>query len=146
MNRDKVGIRRCFIDSNIWLYAFIETDDTQKTVISKSLIQENEVIVSSQIINEICVNLLRRKIFTEKKVKKLINSFYQNYAVLETNADILLQGSKLRDKYNFSFWDSLIVSCALNSDCQILYSEDMQDNQKVEKILLISNPFNIVET
>ena len=49
----------CFVDSNVWLYAFIETQDEGKSVVAKSVIQNGDiaVTVSTQIINEICINL-----------------------------------------------------------------------------------------
>jgi predicted nucleic acid-binding protein len=47
---------------------------------------------------------------------------------------------KIRDRYNVSYWDSLIVASALDNECEILYSEDMQHNLKIEDKLLIRNP------
>jgi predicted nucleic acid-binding protein len=47
----------------------------------------------------------------------------------------------LREKYSLSFWDSIIVSCALNSNCNILASEDMQDGLKIGN-MIINNIFN----
>jgi len=35
----------------------------------------------------------------------------------------------------------MIVSAALQSECEVLYSEDMQHNQIIEKRLQIINPF-----
>lgn len=40
----------------------------------------------------------------------------------------------------FSFWDSLIISAAENADCNILYSEDLNDGQIVNGVM-IRNPF-----
>jgi predicted nucleic acid-binding protein len=44
-------------------------------------------------------------------------------------------------KYSLSFWNSIIVSCALNSNCTILASEDMQDGLKIGNMIInnISN-------
>ena len=44
-------------------------------------------------------------------------------------------------KYNYSFYDSLIIAAAIESGCSILYSEDMQHNQLIEEKLKIVNPF-----
>jgi predicted nucleic acid-binding protein len=38
----------------------------------------------------------------------------------------------LREKYSLSFWDSIIVASALNSNCNILASEDMQDGLRIK--------------
>jgi predicted nucleic acid-binding protein len=48
---------------------------------------------------------------------------------------------RLRSEYSLSFWDSLIVSSALENNCTTLYSEDMQHQQYIENQLLIINPF-----
>lgn len=53
------------------------------------------------------------------------------------------KAAKLREKHLFSYYDSLIVSSALLGECNILYSEDMQHNLKVEKTLTIVNPFTL---
>jgi len=44
-------------------------------------------------------------------------------------------------KYNFQIFDALIVCSALDANCSILYSEDMQHNMKIENKLSIVNPF-----
>ena len=45
-------------------------------------------------------------------------------------------------RYNFYYWDSLIVASALENNCSILYTEDMQDGQVIEESLKIVNPFS----
>ncbi len=40
-----------------------------------------------------------------------------------------------------SRWDVLIVAAALATDCDTLYSEDMQDGQVFEGRLTVKNPF-----
>jgi predicted nucleic acid-binding protein len=47
----------------------------------------------------------------------------------------------LVDKYDFQVFDGIIVAAALEADCDILYSEDMQDGQVIENTLKIVNPF-----
>ena len=34
----------CFVDTNIWLYAFIKTQDPEKTVIAKSVLEISEIV------------------------------------------------------------------------------------------------------
>lgn len=42
---------------------------------------------------------------------------------------------------NYSYWDSLVIASALENNCSILYTEDMQDGQVIENNLTIVNPF-----
>ena len=65
----------CFIDTNSWLYAFVKTQDSKKSVIANSIIQEKEIIISTQIISEVCVNLIKKIQFPEEDIQKLITSF-----------------------------------------------------------------------
>ncbi len=133
----------CFVDSNIWLYAFIEGDDEGKSVIASALLQERELdlFISTQVINEVCVNLLKRNIFTEDQLHRLIEAFYEKYAVTELSKAVLIMASQLRQQYSLSYWDSLIVACALSVEASILYSEDMQHGLVVHEHLQIVNPF-----
>jgi predicted nucleic acid-binding protein len=41
-----------------------------------------------------------------------------------------------------SNWDSLIVASALESQCSILYTEDLQHGQVIDQVLTIVNPFH----
>ncbi len=83
----------CFIDSNIWLYAFIETPD--KSLIAKSLIKGSNITISTQVINEVCVNLIRKALYPEEKIRNLIESFYNKYNILEINREILPEEMKI---------------------------------------------------
>ena len=66
----------CFIDTNVWLYAFIQTQDQNKTATAKNIIQTSRIVISSQVINEVCVNLIKKAQFDEASILNLIESFY----------------------------------------------------------------------
>lgn len=132
--------KRCFIDTNIWLYAFIRSND-HKTSTAKSLIKSNKITTSSQVINELSVNLLKKTDLSEDDLTGIITSFYNRYQVVESSKEILLRASTLRGDYKFSYWDSLIVSAALQAEAKLLYTEDMHDGLLVAKTLRIINPF-----
>ena len=72
--------------------------------------------------------------------KDFINDSYERYNILDITKKIFLLACDIRDKYNISYYDSLILSSAIDSKCNILYSEDMQHNQKIETLTII-NPF-----
>ena len=46
----------------------------------------------------------------------------------------------LSERYRYHIFDALMIASALKSGCSVLYSEDMQDGQKIES-LTIRNPF-----
>jgi predicted nucleic acid-binding protein len=52
----------------------------------------------------------------------------------------IVKASELEEKYGYTFWDSLIIAAAQNTNAEILYSEDMQDGQQLDNLRII-NPF-----
>ena len=142
----EINNRLCFIDSNVWLYAFsTDQKDETKRIIAKQLIktQNNFIVISTQVINEVSCNLLKKHKIDESSLLTLVMSFYQKYQVISFNLNILELASNLRTKHHLSFWDSLIIASALFSGANILYSEDMQDGLIVDNQLTIINPFKI---
>ena len=43
-------------------------------------------------------------------------------------------------QYGYHIYDSLILAAALDAECDTVYSEDMQDGQRIGE-LTIRNPF-----
>ncbi|WP_207797720.1 PIN domain-containing protein [Aliarcobacter cryaerophilus] len=74
-------------------------------------------------------------------IQKFVDSSYHRYNVVELTRNVFIRASELREKYNFSYYDSIIVSAAIIANCNILYSEDMQHELIVENRLQIINPF-----
>ena len=132
----------CFIDTNVWVYAFMAGADPRKRQLAQALIRrERQIVVSTQVVNEVAVNLLKKAAVAEAQLRALITAFYRRYQIIEFDAAILRHASELRERQQLSFWDSLIVASVLASGAQRLYTEDMQNGLIVEGRLTISNPF-----
>lgn len=136
-----------FIDTNVWLYRLfddqrIEVGERQRKLkIATSITNQANLMISTQVINEISANLIKKANFDETQIKGVIQSLYNRCQVVEFNLNILQSASDLRMSYSLSFWDSLIVASALAGGAEILYSEDMQDGLRVSEQLNIVNPF-----
>ncbi|MCC5603007.1 PIN domain-containing protein [Nostoc favosum] len=138
---------RYFIDTNVWLYRLFDdkkievAERDRKRNIAISITSNEGIIISTQVVNEVCANLLKKAAFNEEQIKAVIQSLYRRCTVVEFNLNIFESASDIRSRYNFSFWDGLIVACALSARASILYSEDMQDGLIVAGQLEIVNPF-----
>lgn len=130
-----------FIDTNIWLYGFIESEQEDKSRRARDLIYNSQPVISVQIINEVCVNLIKKAGFSELQISQLIASFFENYQVIELERETLRTASELRRRYEVSFWDSLVMASALQAQVPVLYSEDLQHGQVIEDRLKVINPF-----
>ena len=131
----------CFVDTNIWLYAFIADQDTNKHAIARQVIETESIIVSIQVLNEVTVNLLKKTDFGEDAIQGLLRSFYTRYPIIEFDEEILLDASQLRSRFSFSFWDSLIVASARYGGADFLLTEDMQNGLILDGSLRFINPF-----
>ena len=130
---------KCFIDTNIFLYAFSTKDLLKQTIAKEIVLQPHSI--STQVINESCSNFIKKLAFDENMVTAFISSAYNRYRIINFSESLFLTGSDIRLKYKYSYYDSLIIAAALESKCTILYSEDMQHDQIIENKLKIINPF-----
>ena len=138
-----------FLDTNIFIYALtkpkVETDIYKRQVaieLLKKLYQNKDIQLSVQVVNEIHINMVRKFKIEDDIVFRLMQD---NIFSIASVATLSLQTYNIafdvRGKYNISYWDSLVVASALESKCDILYSEDMQDGLILEDKLKIVNPF-----
>lgn len=75
------------------------------------------------------------------EIRKLITSLEAMCRVEIISLVTIHKALDIRERYSFSWYDSLIVATALESGCDTLYSEDMQNGQEIEGRLRIVNPF-----
>jgi predicted nucleic acid-binding protein len=130
--------KRTFIDSNIILYLFTN-NEKRKRFVSTLMTPQN--LISTQIVNEnVNVCLKKLKIGKDEAYnhgKNLLNTFN----VVSIYPSTITDAFSLSIKYGFSFWDSLVVSAALENNCEILLTEDMHNGLLVNEKLRIKNPF-----
>ena len=133
-----------FVDSNVWLYAFLPPIGDPKRERAISIVARNGLIVSPNVINEVSRVLLRKGQMPEDDLQSVIGEFYLRCSIITLEEADLVHASKLRKRYACSFWDSLHVSAALKANASELLSEDMHDGLVVEGRLKIVNPFKDV--
>ncbi len=57
------------------------------------------------------------------------------------SAELFEQAWAIEDRWQLSWWDSLIVASALLQKCQILFTEDLHDGLLIEGLRVV-NPFS----
>jgi predicted nucleic acid-binding protein len=139
---------KIFIDSNIWIYAFLESEKErtkQQHILSllENLSSVDTVFVSVQVINEFHWILSRKYRIDDAIIKtKVTKGIAAIASIAPLDFKVYQDAYRIRGKYNVSFWDSLIVASALDKGCAILYSEDMQHELMIDSKLKIVNPFS----
>lgn len=65
---------------------------------------------------------------------------YCAWEVIVNDSQVILQATEIQEAHRLSFWDSLIVSAAFAGNAATIVTEDLNDGQRIEGIL-IRNPF-----
>ncbi|WP_029522899.1 PIN domain-containing protein [Persephonella sp. KM09-Lau-8] len=130
-----------FIDTNIWIYAFLEENKEKRNKVVKFLEEiasKDNILVSIQVINEFHYVCLRKYFLPEDEIISMVDGINSIVNVKEISLNTYKKAVNLRQEYNFSFWDSLIVASALENNCDVLYSEDMHHNLKIKNLEIIN--------
>jgi len=134
-----------FIDTNILIYSFDSRDltkqDTARNLISKAM-EKGTGIISYQVIQEF-LNVTTQKFdrpLTYSDAQRYLNIVLETLCGVFSSIELFHQALEIMDQWRYSFFDSLIIAAAIQADCAILYTEDMQHNQTIRD-LTIKNPF-----
>ena len=112
MSGDPVATDQCFVDSNVWLYAVIESaESATKSATARTLVTERR-IVSTQVVNEVCMNLLRKAHRSEDEIRRVVQAFYAQHRIVPIDELMMLAASELCEAYSLSYWDSTICAAS----------------------------------
>jgi len=135
----------CFIDTNLFIYQ-LEASDERKSATANRIIRKGietrNACISFQVVQE-CLNTVLRKaeipLSTDETKQYLDNVLAPLYRV-PVSLSLYRRALDLQTRYHYGFYDSLVIAAALDAGCTRLYSEDLQDGQRIEG-LTIENPF-----
>jgi predicted nucleic acid-binding protein len=97
--------------------------------------------ISVQVLNEIA-NVARRKTaLTWVETRAFIAPLRQLLTVHPLTGETHETGLTLAERYGPSTWDAMIVASALMADCDVLWTEGLQDGMEIAGGLRVRNPF-----
>lgn len=133
---------KVFIDSNIFIYAKIEDKEKDKHILARFFLNSlrKKVEISTQVINEF-YNVLDKYKIEDTIIQENIHAILIEVELKVITLKTIKLSWKIKERYKYSYFDSLIIASALESGCSTLYSEDMQHNQIIQEKLKIINPF-----
>ena len=131
-----------FLNTNILIYLYSTEEKKQKRVL-ELLQNENEFVISTQVLSEFC-NVLKKKFnFTTKQLSVLLQDFEKNFLLHPTDIEQIKTALTISDRYKYSFYDALVIAGAIHSGCNLLFSEDLQHGQTILNKVKITNPFRV---
>jgi len=126
-----------FFDTNVLLYVL--SGDQAKADRAEALIAAGGVI-SVQVLNEFVSIASRKLAMRLPEIREVLSAVRAACSVEPLSVATHDLALDLTERFHLSFYDALIVAAAALAKCRILYSEDMQDAQKIEGVT-IRNPF-----
>lgn len=131
---------KTFFDTNVILYSYSSVSD-HKSIVAKEIIGSSHAIISTQVLQEICNVLIKKFKYDEIVVSRTLLEMNKNFLVKINSVKTITDALRIHFKYQFSYYDSLIIAAELQNECSILYSEDLHHGQMIEDTLTIINPF-----
>lgn len=135
---------RVFLDTNIFVYLY-DSDQPDKQARARTLVERfglaGEIVISTQVIQEFYASVTRK--FARQLSEEQILLATRNLGrlpVVQVNVGMIFEAIDLRRRFQLSFWDSLILQAALDSECSLLVTEDLQHGQRIGG-LTVENPF-----
>ncbi|MCL2249682.1 MAG: PIN domain-containing protein [Oscillospiraceae bacterium] len=132
---------RFFLDTNVIIYLYSE-DEAEKRTSIYEYVNKYCCITSTQALNEAGNVWI-------KKYKWNNDTIIQYLDGIESICDEIMlirrktidQALKIKSSYGYSYYDCLMISSALESNCKTILTEDMNDGQLIYDTLTITNPF-----
>jgi predicted nucleic acid-binding protein len=132
---------KVFLDTNLWVYFFAkDPPDKGNRIVEVVNDQIPPLMISTQVLGELYNVLTRKRIFSQLESQAIVIGLANRTSTAKVDTSKVLQAIEINIRYGYSYWDSLIIATALQSNCNILYSEDMQHDQMIESKLRILNP------
>jgi len=127
------------LDTNIAIYAFSPDNDKSLRAVEVLAFAD---FISVQLLNEFA-HVFRRKVRLEwADIRAKITDLRETVdMVLPVTVEAHSMALRIVERYNFSLYDSLMLSVALAGGARIFYSEDMHHGLVIDDALRIVNPF-----
>ena len=133
-----------FVDTNILIYAH-DRSAGQKHVRARHLIsdlwQSGEGCLSIQVLQEFYVNVTQKvaKPMTPDVATRIVADL-SVWHVHRPGVEDVLDAIQLQGRYRISFWDAMIVTSAIQLECQQICSEDLNEGPTYDTAT-VANPF-----
>lgn len=133
---------KVFLDSNIFLYIYSNTEPSKRDICINA-INENNCCTSTQALNELSNVCIKKWNIDRSSIENAIDEICSACEIKLIDEKTTKMGLYLNEKYKYSYYDCLMLAAAIESGCKKIFTEDMQSGQIIENSLTIVNIFKI---
>ena len=135
-------IEPVFVDTNVLIYALDDGDRVKQKAAQRwrTALWETQLgRTSFQVLQEFYVNVSMRWPAAREQARAEVRDLL-TWRPVTIDADVLERAWRIQDRYQLSFWDAVIVATAKLAACRYLLTEDLQADQNLDGVRVIS-PF-----
>lgn len=139
---------RAFVDTNVLGYVF-QKDEPEKQALARQVLASDQVtrqlVLSTQVLQEFYVTVTRKlaePLSPEEAAAATKN--IGKYTVVQVDPDMVYRAIDFSQSHVVSLWDALVLRAAIEADCEVVLTEDLQDGWEVEGVH-VENPFRELE-
>lgn len=133
----------CFVDTNVFVYAFDDSDVLRRDRARAMLADPPApIVISPQILGEFYVVATRKLAhpLSGERAAAVVERM-QALSVVPLDGTLVSRAITTSRESQLSYWDGLVVEAAVRGGCDRLFSEDLADGSTIRSIR-IENPFN----
>ena len=136
---------RFFLDTNIFIYSFDQGAPVkaQKAAqLIRQALTTQKGAISFQVVQEFLNVALRRfsRPMEAADAEQYLSTVFRPLLCVHSSQALYVEALHLHTQSGLSWYDSLIVSAALQARCDLLFTEDIQHGQRFGG-LQVRNPF-----
>jgi len=78
-----------------------------------------------------------------KEIREILDTVRAVCSVVPVTIEFHDHAIDLSERYGFSIYDSLILASAILAGCTTLFTEDLQNGQRIDDQVIVRNPFMV---
>lgn len=133
---------RAFFDTNVVVYAYdVHAGPKRERAMAlmEAHVRSASLVLSTQVLIE-AYNTFRRAALLAPEVALGVIEALADEQVVSTDAALVVRAIELAQRHQLSHWDALIVQAAMDANCAVLFSEDLQAGMRFGEVAVV-NPF-----
>jgi predicted nucleic acid-binding protein len=136
---------RFFLDTSVFLHSFdrrVPQKAQRASQLIRRAVTERAGVVSYQVVQEF-FNVAYRRFevpLSPSDGEQYLTTVFQPLLAVDSSVALYLEAMRFRSQHQLGWYDSLIVAAAFESQCSILYSEDLQHGREFGTLKIV-NPF-----
>jgi len=131
-----------FVDTNILIYAHdggAGSKHRRAVELLERLSEDGSGALSIQVLCEFYAAATKKLSMSGPEAAAVLSDL-ANWSIHRPAHADLLQAARLQRRYRIGWWDALIIQSAIDLDCSLLWTEDLNDGQRYGAVTA-RNPF-----